>query len=313
MTDECNYSHWSYIIFHGGLQCLRQLLDELIGSDINLAEWLKRMQRINPNVKAFRDASKKLHCDDSHQNRPTSDNFDLTLLFKLLKVGLSDKSKDKLGKTLKEDERENLKQILEDLRTKRNTCAHVTSYRMKTELYNKEVEELHEILVKKLSKYKCKPDMSCWNIWPVLQQKIFQNPSIMKDLVRAIRSNTFELQRLSEKVDELRASQQGKADKPGVIDVLRNVMSNLVTKVRNISKWSTIDDTPRSVRDQCEPDIDPSLVDRVEQVDHELDTANFVGKKAAEKERRTEEGDVVDNEWTQSFGSMDCSTPNSDI
>jgi hypothetical protein len=298
MTEICNYSHWSYIIFHGGLQCVRQLLDKLIGSDIKLAEWLKRMQRKYPKISAFKDASNRLHLDNSNQNPPTSDNFDLTLLFKLLNVGLSDKSEDKLGKTLKEDERENLKEILKDLKKKRNACAHMTSYRMKTEEYNKEVEELNEILVKKLSKYNCKPDMSCWDMRPMLQQKICQmSPSSIADLVKEIQTNNLELQRLSGKFDELKASQQGKADYLWPIRGLFNFVSSSRTRVWNfLSKRSTIDDSSRCVRDQRELDIDPSLVDRVEKVDDDLDTASVVGKKAAEKERGTEEGDVVDSD-----------------
>jgi hypothetical protein len=316
MTETCNYIHWSYIIFQAGLQCVRQLLDELIRGDMNLAGWLESMQAKYPKIRAFKEARDKLRLDNSVESPPTSDNFDLTLLFALLDVGLNDQSEDKLGKNWTEEERENLKQICKVLKKKRNDCAHTTSCRMTTELYMKEVKELHEILVTKLSKYKCKPDMKCWNMWPLIQQNIGQmSPNdrcSMMELVKEVQTSNSELQRLSGKVDELMASQQSKADYNGTKDGLLNMISNGITKLWNIlNKSSTIDDTSRSARDQYEQDFDASLVDRVAQVDHALQTADAdVGKKPAEKGRRREEANVVGtDEWMDGFGSLHLNTP----
>jgi hypothetical protein len=158
-TERLNFLRLSSILVEDGTVCIRQIFDKLVE---NLPEWLQRMKSKLAKSGIYKDAWKKLYPDNPADNPPSSANFDLTLLLKLLRNRLVD---DSSATKMPKNQYENLRKSLNDLRVKRNGLyGHVTSCCIETELYDKEYAELHKLLVEQLPKYSgcTPPDIERW-------------------------------------------------------------------------------------------------------------------------------------------------------
>jgi vacuolar-type H+-ATPase subunit D/Vma8 len=114
----------------------------------------------------------------------------LTLLFALLNKRLNDES-DKWGKKLEASERDDLRRILSQLRSKRNGLyAHVTSCYMETKDYDKEYEELYDCLVNQLPKYGCDPaNIERWKMEQLSPRDVERRRQQIEELTENDRSD----------------------------------------------------------------------------------------------------------------------------
>jgi hypothetical protein len=167
-TEKLNFLRLSSILIDEGTPCVRQIFDKSL-KGLPLPTFLERKKTKLKSL-VGKESRKKLYPENPDEV-PISINFDLTLLFVLLKE-MPDKDKNngekklnaELFKDLSQEQRNELLDILDKLRDKRNGLyAHKTSCRIETELYNKELQELREILVNQLPKYGCDtPNIDRW-------------------------------------------------------------------------------------------------------------------------------------------------------
>jgi hypothetical protein len=255
-TEESNFVHLSLIITNVGTHCVRQIFDKHVK---DLKKWLQKMQsKVKPLV--FESAMENVYPKDPKKNPPNSANFDLTLLFALLLKGLIvGLDKDLIG-------------ILEKLRDKRNGYAHRTSSRISTDEYNKEIQELREILIDQLPKHGCDiPDRKHFDRRPtsLSDVKVTIDGKIIWEQIANVQSNMLGLANEVRDIRELIERLYGRND--------------VFKEVSEQDKEASAGQVHVAVADAT------------------------AGKDAVEERKMKEETDV--DEWIQNFGSMELHTP----